>query len=212
MIFLKPKNCYTLPSDIIRYDQELTVAINQADAPWADVSMHTVSGTFVWVPLYLLLVGLIIYNYRKSSWIILLMLVLLVALSDYTSVHFFKNMFMRLRPSREPALVGLVRLPYGRGGLYGFISSHASNCFAIATFVTLSLRNRYRIFRYGIMFVWAALICYSRVYLARHYVGDVLCGALWGAFLAWMMWRITRSTLSKAYPSVPLSLYWPRKK
>lgn len=199
-------------SDIIDYDQQLTVAINQADAPWADVFMHTVSGTWIWIPLWLVLIGLVIYIYRKSAWIVLLALILLVALTDYTSVHFFKDIVMRLRPSHEPALAGLVRLPYGRGGLYGFVSSHAANHVAIATFVTLALYRKYRFFCYGILFLLAALICYSRVYLARHYVGDVLCGGLWGALLAVIVWRVTRLTLSKAYPSVPRSLYWPQKK
>lgn len=174
--------------------------------------MHTISKTSTWIPFYLILVGLVLYAYRKPAWIVLLGVILLVCVADYTSVHFFKNTVCRLRPSHEPALEGWVRLPYGKGGLYGFISSHASNCFAIAAYVTFALQRRFKIFRYGILFLWAALICYSRVYLARHYVGDVLCGALWGVLLAWGMWRIIRLTLAKAYPSTPRFLYSPPKR
>lgn len=169
--------------------------------------MHTISNTATWIPIYILLTGLIAYTYRKSSWIVLLGVVVLVGLADWTSVHFFKETVMRLRPGHEPALEGLVRLPYGKGGLYGFVSSHASNCFAIAAFVTFALHRRFKVFRYGIMYFWAALICYSRVYLARHYVGDVLCGALWGYLLGWLMWRATRLALSRAYPSMDRCLY-----
>lgn len=174
--------------------------------------MHTVSKTATWIPLYILLIGLIIYAYRKPAWIVLLAVVLLVGLADWTSVHFFKETVMRFRPGHEPALEGLVRLPYGKGGLYGFISSHAANCFAIAAYVSFALRRRFKVFNYGILYLWAALIAYSRVYLARHYVGDVLCGALWGVFLAWLLWMLTRLTLAKAYPSEPRFLYSPPKK
>ncbi|MCM1169882.1 MAG: phosphatase PAP2 family protein [Bacteroides sp.] len=196
-------------SDIVQFDQRISLAVNQWHAPWADAFMHTVSGTLTWVPLYLVLIGLMIYGYKRPAWILILGVILLVGAADWTSVHFFKNTVMRFRPSHEPLLEGLVRLPYGKGGQYGFISSHASNCFAIAAYVTFALHRRFRIFRYGILYVWAALVCYSRVYLARHYVGDVLCGALWGIFLAWVMWRVTRSVFAKAYPSTPRFLYSP---
>ncbi|MCH5244358.1 MAG: phosphatase PAP2 family protein [Lentimicrobiaceae bacterium] len=199
-------------SDIVGLDQRLTVAINQCHAPWADVFMHTLSKTATWIPLYILLVGLIIYAYRKPAWIVIVAVVLLVGLADWTSVHFFKETIMRFRPSHEPALDGLVRLPYGKGGFYGFISSHAANCFAIAAYVSFALRRRFKVFNYGILYLWAALIAYSRVYLARHYVGDVLCGALWGVFLALLLWILTRLTLAKAYPSEPRFLYSPPKK
>lgn len=199
-------------SKIVHWDQQITIAINQWHSPWADVFMHTISKTLPWIPLYLFLIGLIIWNYRKPAWIVVLGVILLVGLADWTSVHFFKETVMRFRPGHEPALEGLVRLPYGKGGLYGFISSHASNCFAIAAYVTFALHRRYKIFRYGILFLWAALIGYSRVYLARHYVGDVICGALWGVLLAWLVWWLTRSVLAKAYPSALRFLYSSPKK
>lgn len=199
-------------SEIIKQDQQWSVAINQCAADWADPVMQFLSRTVVWVPFYVLLIGLILYAYRKTAWIVLLGVVLLVALSDWTSVHFFKNVFMRFRPSRDPILSEIVRLPAGRGSLYGFISSHASNCFAIAAYVTMALKKRFPVFRYGILFLWAACIAYSRVYLGRHYLGDIICGCLWGLFLAWGVWKLTRSVLSKVYPSMPPFLYRPPKK
>lgn len=199
-------------SDLIKLDQQLTVALNQWASNGLDPIMQAISGTYTWIPLYLLLTGLIVYSYRKASWIVILGLIVLVAASDYTSVHFFKDIFMRFRPSRDPVVSELVRLPHGRGGLYGFISSHASNCFAIAAYITVALKNRFRFFRSGIMFLWAALIAYSRVYLGRHYIGDILCGCLWGLFLAWIIWKITRLMLARVYPSTPPCPYRQPKK
>ena len=68
-----------------------------------------------------------------------------------------------------------------RGGKYGFISSHAANTFAVATLLTLLVRGR----RLAIvLFGWALLNCWTRVYLGVHYVGDLMCGALWGTLVA----------------------------
>lgn len=199
-------------SKVIEQDQQWSLAINQWAADWADPIMQTVSRVFVWVPLYVVLIGLIVYAYRKTAWIVVLGVILLVGLSDWTSVHWFKDVFMRFRPSHDPLLQESVRLPAGRGGLYGFISSHASNCFAIAAYVTVALKNRFPIFRYGILFLWAALVAYSRVYLGRHYLGDIFCGCLWGLLLTWIIWKLTRLALAKVYPSTPPFLYRQPKK
>ena len=195
---------------MIDIDKMASVAVNNWRSDWADQLMITLSGTWIWSPLYAFLIGLMIYTYRRASWMVVLGVILLVGMADWTSVHFFKNVFMRLRPSRDPSLEGLLFLPHGRGGLYGFVSSHAANLFAIAAYVTWVLKKRFRIFGYGIMYVWAAVIGYSRIYLARHFLGDVVCGALWGMLLAYGMTWLIHSWLSKAYPSASQYLYLPR--
>lgn len=199
--------------NLIEIDKAITVAVNNWRSDWADSFMEMLSRTWVWAPLYVFLIGLMIYNYRRSSWVVVLGVILLVGLADWTSVHFFKNVVMRLRPCRDPSLEGLLYLPIGRGGgRYGFVSSHAANLFAIAAYVTWVLKKRFKVFGYGVMYVWAAVIGYSRIYLARHFFGDVVCGALWGVLLAWGMAWLIRSVLSKAYPSEALYLCPPPKK
>lgn len=192
---------------LLRADTFLTLEINSWYAPWADVLMRMVSQMWVWVPLYIILLYLIWKEYRKASWIVILGLVLLIGTVDWTSVHFFKDVFMRLRPGHDPALEGLIRIPYDKGGLYGFISSHASNHFAIAVYVTFFLRDRYGWLKMGTLYLWAALICYSRVYLGRHFVGDVLVGSIWGIILALLFSYVIRLWLSRCYPSARRYLY-----
>jgi undecaprenyl-diphosphatase len=61
-----------------------------------------------------------------------------------------------------------------------FPSSHAANAFALAWV----LAHRYR--RWGwIAWLAAAGVGFSRVYLNRHFVSDVIVGALIGALCAW---------------------------
>jgi undecaprenyl-diphosphatase len=91
-----------------------------------------------------------------------------------------KPFFGRLRPSHEPELEGLLHLVDGyRGGLYGFASSHAANTFGVAIFIWLSLRKHYRWI--GVIFIWAILMSYTRIYLGVHYPTDILVGAIIGS-------------------------------
>ena len=78
------------------------------------------------------------------------------------------------------------------GGRYGFVSSHAANTFALATFMTFLLGDRFQ-WVLPLMFAYAGLNAYSRIYLGVHYPGDVIFGALLGVFiglLVWWLWDI----------------------
>ena len=93
-----------------------------------------------------------------------------------------KPFLARYRPSRDPAFEdGLVHIVNDyRGGLYGFVSSHAANAFAVAMVIFLALRKHQP--RIWLIFLVSALIAYSRIYLGVHYPFDVLIGAIIGCF------------------------------
>jgi len=150
--------------------------------------MYAISGTLIWAPLYLALLIFLAIKYKKRFFVILLLLVLGVFFADTGSVKLFKNVFERLRPCHEPALEGLVHIVNGRcGGMYGFVSSHASNCFFAATISGLLIRKRW----FSIsMICWAAIIGYSRIYLGVHYPGDIICGAAFGALVGWGIFKL----------------------
>lgn len=144
--------------------------------------MTLVSNRFTWLPLYILLLVLVQRRAGwRGLWWSLPVVALMVLCSDKGSVELFKETVQRLRPCHEPELVGFVHLvPESCGGSYGFVSSHASNHFAIAVFMSMLLRRRPR-WATKALLGWASLIAYSRVYLGLHYPGDVLVGGLYGA-------------------------------
>ncbi len=182
-------------------DIKIFLFLNGINSPTADFLMYWLSHKTIWIPLYAFLIFLLYRQYYRKVIIILILVALLITISDQVSVFMFKNVFLRLRPCHEPALEGLVYAPFGCGGRYGFISSHASNVFALAVFVVLLLRNRFSPYIYG-LFIWAALVSYSRIYLGVHYPADIVGGALMGtleAFFIYALWiqiddKLTRMT------------------
>lgn len=179
------------------FDREAFLAINGLHAPWADVLMEAVSAMLVWFPLYAFFLYLLQrrFGWKAFAWSVLVV-ALMVLCSDKGSVVLFKETVQRLRPCHEPQLAGLVHLvPEGCGGSYGFISSHASNHFAIALFMIGALRLRTRLAL--ALIAWAGLIAYSRVYLGVHYPGDVLVGALYGGLIGAIFARLHQRLMQR---------------
>jgi undecaprenyl-diphosphatase len=176
-------------------DQQLFLFLNSHNSPFWDTVMYTLSGRVIWAPLYLAILLYLGFTYKRKFIVILLLIALAVTLADQGSVQLFKNIFHRLRPCHEPSLAGIVHLVKGEcGGLYGFVSSHATNSFNVALLSLMFIKRRW----YTIsIIIWASLVSYSRIYLGVHYPGDVICGALLGAFIGWGVYKLYELTDKK---------------
>ncbi|MFD2936618.1 phosphatase PAP2 family protein [Spirosoma flavum] len=157
-----------------KFDIDLFLWLNGRYMPWLDPIMIWITERNSWFPLYALLIGWLIYQYRKKAVGFLLTMIAAVALGDQLASSVIKPLVHRLRPCHELALQKLIHPVLECGGQYGFVSSHASTTFALATSVWLLLGKQHAWLKWG--FLWAAIVSYSRIYVAAHYPLDVLAG------------------------------------
>ncbi|MEM6526359.1 MAG: phosphatase PAP2 family protein [Bacteroidota bacterium] len=181
---------------LLEWDRDLLLFLNSLHAPWLDQVMYWISEKEIWIPFYVLIIGLIIREYKWKSIIYITGIILAIAATDQLCSGFMKPFFERFRPSRDPSLEGLVHIVNDyRGGKYGFASSHAGNTFALATFLFLTFKKRFKLISW--MFLWAAVVSYSRIYLGVHYPGDILVGGLIGVGFGFIFYRFTQLYFTK---------------
>ena len=212
-------------------DHNLFLALNFDGGPFMDRLMLTVSGTTMWLPLYALILWLVWRRdgWRNVILFTALMIAALV-LSDMISGIFKHNGVLggllpdfepRWRPMFTPSLEGLeiapdtlmrwrfeghatpgiVHVPEGAlGGKFGTVSSHAATVVALLVLSAAEIRRRWFTF---LMVAATLLICYSRIYLAKHFPVDLLLGAAVGALTGWAMLRAYRCIGRIRRPPLP---------
>ena len=187
--------------ELIHIDTAILLLINGWHTLWADQVMWIVSEKTTWIPLYLLLIGLLVWRYRQPSnnatkWlkkvpvcvVMIVAIVAAVGLSDFIASGILKDLVARPRPTRVPELEGVLHLVNGyKSGQYGFVSSHAANTMACGLLFSLIWRKK--IATVGLM-LWVAVNCYSRMYLGVHYPLDILGGLIVGALMAVVAYQV----------------------
>ena len=177
-------------------DHQLFLFLNGLHVGWLDPVMIFISSEAGWIPFYAVLLFLVFKKYKWQGLWVVLGVAVLITCSDQLSAHVFKPVFQRLRPCYDPLIQDLVHLPKGKpGGHYGFISSHACNTFALATFITLIMKKFYKKIGW-LMFTWAAVVSYSRIYMGVHFPGDIICGAIVGLIIGFGVGYLTNYVVS----------------
>ena len=177
--------------DFLVFDQTLFLYLNGLGQPKFDwfwlLLTHKATNAVVYISMALWC-G---YHYGWPVFFrIVLISILLVGCTDQIT-NLFKYGFERLRPCHESDLAGLMRLAKSNcGGLYSFFSGHASNSFALATFFFGIVKRMLPRLRW-LLFLLAALIAYSRVYLGVHYPLDIFCGTVFGLLIGKLFYRLS---------------------
>lgn len=171
-------------------DADALLAVNGLHDMFQDAFWWMVTAKWSSLLLVLALAWILLHQNRRHALLVLAMLVLSILVADQVSSGLIKHLVERLRPTHDPSLESMVHVINGyRGGLYGFVSSHAANSFAVATLIALVMRHRVVTLS---MFTWALLQCYSRIYLGVHYPGDILGGIIVGVLAGWLVWQLMR--------------------
>ena len=186
--------------EIHRFDQEITLCINSMHTEFTDVIMKVFSNIQVWIPMYVIVV---VFLFMRLGWKKALIVTASVALAfgmcDQFS-NFIKDTVGRVRPCNDDFMLqNGIWLLENPSRSFGFFSAHAANSFsfAVSTFIGFRNDNRLKYRGYAAwIFFWASLVSVSRIFVGKHYFGDVLTGiivgVLIGLFTAWLARAVIR--------------------
>lgn len=171
--------------ETIRYaEYEWFLWLNSFHSPVWDTIMFWVTYRFTWIPLYLYIIYFLYKNIRFDFVRSFLFVLISVGLADRITSGLMKPYFQRLRPCHDPVIQHIVHVVGNCGGQYGFVSSHASNSFALVMAIFILFKN-YKIeskLPFFLLF-WAIMVSYSRVYVGVHFPTDIVIGGLVGCLI-----------------------------
>lgn len=182
-------------------DTNLFLFLNGLHSPlWDKIMLEISYNKYGFLALIIFLSYLGFKKYKKQFCLGFFFLLVSFGLSDSISTRVFKDNIKRLRPCHEKVLAPQVHLAGQKcwGGKFGFVSSHAANSFAIITFFWLMLRREHSWLKW--FYLHAAVIGYSRIYLAKHYPLDIFFGAILGILCGLAGYKLFTSALARWWP------------
>ena len=110
-----------------------------------------------------------------------------------------KETVQRYRPSHHIELskqLKFVHVNY-RGGMFGFVSNHATNMSIVGVIVYLFLKKYYPKSWIYLSFL-VLTISFSRIYLGVHYLSDIIGGWILGTILSFSIFQLIKKTILKS--------------
>lgn len=176
---------------LLELDRSLFFFLNGLHTPVMDTIMYWYTNKLVWIPFYLALIYWVFRTHGVKGFVFVLGAAAAAGLADLIISGAMKPFFERFRPSRDPDFMEHVHIVNEhRGGRYGFASSHAGTAFAVATFFYLLFKSESK--WVWLLFLWASIMAYTRVYLGVHYPGDILVGGIIGIGLGVVLFLLAK--------------------
>lgn len=180
--------------DIISYDKQLLVYLNNLGSESFDGVWLLITNQFYLAPIFLYIFYLLWKKIGwKNLWIVLLFIALIIMVCDQTT-NLFKYTFQRLRPVNDLEIKESLRILISRKS-FSFFSGHASNSMSTTLFIFLIFRKYYK---YAfLLFLFPLIFAYSRIYLGLHFPTDILTGYFVGAIVGSFFYFIYKKANSE---------------
>ena len=183
-------------------DRHATLEINSWHSAFTDPIWEFFSDIPVWIPMYVMIAALLFWRLGwKKGFIVLAAALLTFGFCDQFS-NVIKAATERLRPCNDPLMIEQGLHVIHRGGKFGFFSAHAANTFGLATSTFIGLRadKRWKYKGYAVyMYVWAFLVAVSRIFVAKHFLGDVIVGICVGILAGWAFGKLARLIMKRFF-------------
>ena len=179
---------------------DITLFVNSYHHSFLDVffSFYTDLGDGLFAATIVLMVVL----FKRKYWLLSIACVFLPTLVTQLLKHFFFSDFQR------PSLLmrNFSQLHYADGvfinELNSFPSGHATQAFALFTFVALIIPFR----KYQLLILFAAvLVAFSRIYLLQHFFQDVLAGSFIGLSVSTLVFAAFETYNKKLFKNRTIS-------
>ena len=196
-------------------DRNLFLFLNDLHTGFLDWIMTLFSARLPWLPLYISIVICIVWScsietkreegaqqrrkivFKKRDKKVIFTIVIAL-LATFFITDFFSNqikyMVTRLRPGWDPLTCNIARVIEENRFSYGFVSSHAANVFGLAMLTAAIFKRKWYTL---LIFSWALIVSYSRIYVGRHFPGDVLFGALFGIAVGYLAYKLIQLLIQK---------------
>lgn len=173
-------------------DKDFFLFLNGFHTPFFDKVMLLITNRLTWIPLYIFMIYFIV-RHKTNGVQVILILILAAGLTDALIAQCLKPYFHRLRPCYDLSISSFTHVVGKCGGNYGLPSSHAANTFTLAFLVQKFIKNRTLT---TLLFCWASLVSYSRIYIGVHFPLDILFG-IFCAFIISNLFYILYLNFSK---------------
>ena len=195
--------------EIHHFDQLLTLEINSWNSFITDPIWQFFSDKLIWAPMYAAIIALLFWKLGwKNGLLVLLGALLTFGFCDQFS-NIIKDAVGRIRPLHDEFMKSNGLNILEKGGGYSFFSAHAANSFGLAFSTFIGMKRCLRatsaadtkaadsrsmpkwLKAYGWwMYFWAFMVAISRVFVGKHYLGDVLVGILVGSLAGYTFARL----------------------
>ena len=175
---------------IIQFDKNLFLFLNNKGNSSLDEFFVFITSNKTMALFTIPIVIVLAYIYKKNKIKYVLGCVFLTfILTDFIHYYGFKEVFQRFRPCWDPDVSEICRILVEKGGEYGFVSGHASSTVGIISMIFFSIPNL-KLWIKDILVIWAVLICYSRIYVGKHFPLDIIFGAVLGFCIAFIVYKL----------------------
>lgn len=182
---------------LIQWDINLFLFLNNLGSKSFDSFWLFITNEYCWIPVYILILIILIEKYGwKKTILILISIAIMIAITD-NFASLIKHWVKRPRPCRNSELNGLFRLVIENcRGSFCFFSAHAANSFGLVTYLSTLFYKKHKYAPF-LLFIWAFLVSYSRIYVGVHFPLDIITGIFVGILIGFLFSKTQKWFISQ---------------